>query len=359
MEHVYVAIMAGGIGSRFWPQSRSAKPKQFLDIVNTGRSLLQITYDRFENICPAENIHIITLDEYEPLVKEQIPGIKNHQIVKEPIRRNTAPCIAYISDKIYAKDPEASIIVVPSDHLILYEDKFLEIISKGLDFVEKHTALVTLGIKPTRPSTGYGYIQYDEEKKEGDFFKVKTFTEKPDTEIAKTFVKSGDFLWNSGMFVWKAKDILAAMHTLLPEVMDCFAGGREVYDTDKEKEFIANAYAQCTNISIDYGVMEKADNVYTIPSKFGWSDIGSWDSLYEVYHKDYLGNAVMGKSVKIYDAANNMIMVPDGKLVVLQGLEGYCIVDTKDVLLICEKSKEQQIKDITIDLKKEDLDQYL
>ena len=359
MNHVYVAIMAGGIGSRFWPQSRSAKPKQFLDILNTGRTLLQITYDRFANICPKENIQIVTLEEYEYLVKEQLPDISSQQIVKEPKRRNTAPCIAYICDRIYAADPLASIIVVPSDHLILYEDKFLEIISQCLDFVEHHDALVTLGIKPTRPSTGYGYIQYDEEKREGDFYMVKTFTEKPDAEIARTFVKSGDFLWNSGMFVWKAKAIIEAMHKYLPEVMDCFTGGREVYGSGKEKDFIETAYSQCINISIDYGVMEKADNVYTIPSKFGWSDIGSWDSLHEVYQKDYLGNAVSGKNVKIYDAANNMIMVQDGKLVVLQGLEGYCVVDTQDVLLICEKSKEQQLKEITIDLKKEDLDEYL
>ena len=359
MNHVYVAIMAGGIGSRFWPQSRVAKPKQFLDILDSGKSLLQITFDRFANICPKENIRIITIDDYEYLVKEQLPDIDSSQILKEPIRRNTAPCIAYVCDKIHAHDPDASIIVVPSDHLILYEDKFLEIITRCLDFVEAHNALVTLGIKPTRPSTGYGYIQYDEEKKEGDFYKVKTFTEKPDTEIAKTFVKSGDFLWNSGMFVWKAKQIIEVMQKHLPEVMDCFAGGRAVYGTDKEKDFIENAYGQCTNISIDYGVMEKADNVYTIPSKFGWSDIGSWDSLYEVFHKDYLGNAVMGKNVKIYDASNNMIMVQDDKLVVLQGLEGYCVVDTKDVLLICEKTQEQQLKAITIDLKKEDLDEYL
>ena len=359
MKHVYVAIMAGGIGSRFWPQSRSSKPKQFLDILDTGRTLIQITYDRFTNICPKENIHIVTLDEYETLVKEQLVGIQQHQIVKEPTRRNTAPCIAYICDKIYAKDPDASIIVVPSDHIILYEDKYLEIISQCLAFVEGNDSLVTLGIKPTRPSTGYGYIQYDEEKKEGEFYKVKTFTEKPDAEIAKTFVKSGDFLWNSGMFVWKAKAILDAMNKHLPEVMDCFTGAHEVYDTAKEKEFIERAYSQCTNISIDYGVMEKADNVYTIPSKFGWSDIGSWDSLYEVYEKDYLGNAVSGKNVKIYDAANNMIMVQDGKLVVLQGLESYCVVDTKDVLLICERSQEQQLKEMTIDLKKENLDRYL
>jgi mannose-1-phosphate guanylyltransferase len=359
MKHVYVAIMAGGIGSRFWPQSRSSKPKQFLDILDTGRTLLQITYDRFTNICPAENIQIVTLEEYEHLVNEQIPGIQPRQIVKEPTRRNTAPCIAYICDRIYAQDPEATIIVVPSDHIILYEDKYLDIISKCLDFVQKHDVLVTLGVKPTRASTGYGYIQYDEEKKEGEFYKVKTFTEKPDAEIARTFVKSGDFLWNSGMFVWKARTILDAMERYLPEVMDCFAGAREVYGTPNEKKFIERAYSQCTNISIDYGVMEKADNVYTIPSKFGWSDIGSWGSLYEVFHKDYLGNAVVGKNVKIYDAANNMVMVQDGKLVVLQGLEGYCVIDTKDVLLICEKNQEQQLKEMTIDLKKENLDKYL
>lgn len=359
MKHVYVAIMAGGIGSRFWPQSRSSKPKQFLDILDTGKTLLQITYDRFANICPPENINIVTLDEYEHLVKEQIPGITPLQMVKEPTRRNTAPCIAYICDKIYNRDPEAVIIVVPSDHIILYEDKYLDIISKCLEFVQKHDSLVTLGIKPTRPSTGYGYIQYDDEKKTDDFFKVKTFTEKPDAQIAKAFVKSGDFLWNSGMFVWKAKDILEALHKYLPEVMDCFAGAHNVYDTPKEKGFIDIAYSQCTNISIDYGVMEKADNVFTIPSKFGWSDIGSWGSLYEVFDKDYLGNAVVGKNVKIYDASNNMIMVQDGKLVVVQGLEDYCIVDTKDVLLICQKEQEQQLKDINIDLKKENLERYL
>jgi mannose-1-phosphate guanylyltransferase len=351
--------MAGGVGSRFWPQSRSSKPKQFLDILNTGRTLLQMTYDRFLPICPPENILIITIDEYEPLVRAQLPDVQPHQLILEPIRRNTAPCIAYACDKILHRDPEATVIVVPADHLILYEDTFLEIISQCIDFVQEHHALVTLGIKPTRPSTGYGYVQYDEEKKEGEFYKVKTFTEKPDAETARHFLKIGEFLWNSGMFVWRAQDIVDALCKYLPEVVDCFVGSSAVYDTPAEKDFIEKAYSHCTNISIDYGVMEKANNVFTIPSKFGWSDIGSWDSLYEVYQKDYLANAVMGKAVKIYDSSNNMIMVPDGKLVVIQGLEGYTVVDTNDILLICERAKEQEIKEITIDLKKEDLDSYL
>ncbi|MFN8276789.1 MAG: mannose-1-phosphate guanylyltransferase [Chitinophagales bacterium] len=359
MKQVYVVIMAGGIGSRFWPKSRTAKPKQFLDILGTGNTLLQMTYERFAPICEPENIFMVTIDEYRALVQEQLPHLGEEQILEEPIRRNTAPCIAYACDKIYARDPDARIIVVPSDHLILYEDKFLATIKKCLDFVEKNEALVTLGIKPMRPSTGYGYIQFDEDTANGEFFRVKTFTEKPDLEIAKTFFKSGDFLWNSGMFVWKAKDILSALHQYLPEVMDCFAGGAAVYNQPAEKNFVEKAYSQCTNISIDYGVMEKAANVFTIPSNFGWSDIGSWDSLYEVYKKDYLGNAVMGDHVKMYDAANNMVMVPNGKLVVLQGIEGYCVIDTHDVLLICEKTKEQEIKQITIDLKKEELDRYL
>lgn len=359
MNNVHVVIMAGGIGSRFWPQSRTALPKQFLDILNTGKTLIQITYERFADVCPKENIHVVTFEEYEALVKEQLPELTNEQILKEPVRRNTAPCIAYACDKIYAQFPEAIIIVVPSDHLILKEEKFLETLAKCIEFTEKNNALVTLGIKPTKPSTGYGYIQYNDEKKEGDFFKVKTFAEKPDLEIAKTFLKSGDFLWNSGMFVWKAKAIIEALHSHLPEVMDCFNGAHEIYNTDKEAAFIDKAYSQCTNISIDYGVMEKAHNVYTIPSNFGWSDVGSWDSLYEIYNKDYLGNAVKGGNVKIYNAANNMVMAPDKKLIVLQGLEGYCIIDSEDVLLIYERSKEQEIKQVTIDLKKEDLDQFL
>lgn len=359
MSSTYLAIMAGGIGSRFWPQSRVSKPKQFLDILNTGRTLLQMTYDRFSDIIPAENVYIVTSAEYENLVKEQLPMLSDHQILREPVRRNTAPCVAYVSDKILSRDPQAKIVVSPADHLILYPEKFREVIKSGLNFLDRHDVLLTLGIKPTRPATGYGYIQFLDGQDDETCFKVKTFTEKPTEEIARTFLRSGDFLWNSGMFIWKASTIMHAIRHHLPEIADAFSDGHAYYYSDRENAFITRAYSECTNISIDYGVMEKADNVYTIPANFGWSDIGTWDSLYEVYEKDYLGNAVSGRDVKIYDASNNMIMVPDGKLVVLQGLSGYCVIDNGQVLLICERAKEQEIKQITVDLKVAGLDKYL
>ena len=359
MSNTYVAIMAGGIGSRFWPQSRTAKPKQFLDILNTGKTLIQITYERFLKIIPLENIYVVVNEDYESLVKEQLPDLTDTQILKEPVRRNTAPCITYACDKIYARDKNATVIIAASDHLILEEENFLRVIDRCVDFVKDNTFLVTIGIKPTKPSTGYGYIQFEDENSQGGFYKVKTFTEKPSLEIAKTFLKSGDFLWNSGMFVWKAKTLLRAVVKHLPEVAEAFREGNKHYDKPSETKFIQEAYSQCTNISIDYGVMEKAENVYTLPAQFGWSDIGSWDSLYEVYEHDYLGNAVAGENVKIYDSSNNMIMVPYGKLVVLQGLRDYCVIDTGDVLLVCERSKEQEIKQITLDLKVANLDKYL
>ncbi|MCX6198401.1 MAG: mannose-1-phosphate guanylyltransferase [Bacteroidetes bacterium] len=359
MSHTYVAIMAGGIGSRFWPQSRTAKPKQFLDILNTGKTLIQLTYERYLKLVPQENIYVVINDDYETLTKEQLPGLNDAQILKEPMRRNTAPCITYACDKIYARDKDATIIIAASDHLILEEAKFQEVIKQCIEFVSNNTYLVTIGIKPTKPATGYGYIQFEDENGEDNFYKVKTFTEKPSTEIAKTFLKSGDFLWNSGMFVWKAKTLLRAVVKYLPEVAEAFREGNKHYDTPTEKKFIQEAYSQCTNISIDYGVMEKAENVYTLPAEFGWSDIGSWDSLYEIYEHDYLGNAVSGKKVKIYDASHNMVMVPNDKLVVLQGLDGYCVIDTGDVLLICQREKEQEIKQITVDLKVANLDKYL
>lgn len=359
MSNLYVVIMAGGIGSRFWPKSRTQKPKQFLDILNTGKTLIQLTYDRVLPLVPKDNIYVVTSDEYDTLVKEQLPELTDNQILKEPVRRNTAPCIAYSCDKIYNADPDATIVVVPSDHIILYPDKFLDMLRKCAEFVGQHDALVTLGIKPTKAATGYGYIQFHDEGNNGEFHKVKTFTEKPDLELAKTFLRSGEFLWNSGMFIWKAKTIMDAVNKYLPEIAEAFKDGAKYYNTDREEAFIRDAYGQCNNISIDYGVMEKADNVFTIPAQFGWSDIGTWDSLYEVYEKDYLQNAVSGKNVKIYDAANNMIMVPTEKLVVIQGLQGYCVIDSEDVLLICEKAKEQEIKQITVDLKVADLDRYL
>lgn len=359
MSHTYVVIMAGGIGSRFWPKSRTSQPKQFLDILNVGKSLLQLTYERLLPICSAKNVFVVTADMYEKTVLEQLPDLPKENILKEPVRRNTAPCIAYACSKIAAKDKAANIIIVPSDQLILHNDKFLRILRKCLAFTAKQEVLVTIGVKPTKPSTGYGYIQFLEKIEDEGFHKVKTFTEKPSLEIAKTFLASGDFLWNSGMFVWKAETILKAFRKHLPEVIDAFEGAHEVFGTKAEKKFVEKAYSIVTNISIDYGVMEKANNVYTIPADFGWSDIGTWDSLYEVYEKDYLGNAVKGKNVKVYDALNNMIMVPDEKLVVVQGIEGCCVIDTGDVLLICQRSKEQEIKQITVDLKVANLDKFL
>lgn len=359
MSHVYAVIMAGGIGSRFWPESRTAKPKQFLDILNMGKTLIQMTYERFLHLVPKENIYVITSSDYAGLVKEQLPYISDSQILKEPVRRNTAPCIAYSCSKLYFLDPEATVIVSPSDHLITQEEKFYEVMNRCVEYVNDNGTLVTIGVKPTKPSTGYGYIQFRDEHSPDGFYKVKTFTEKPTPEIAKTFLDSGDFLWNSGMFVWKAKTLLEAVKKHLPEICEAFRKGEKHYNQTTEENFIREAYSQCTNISIDYGVMEKANNVFTTPAQFGWSDIGTWDALYDVYPHDYLGNAVAGKNVNIYDSANNMVMVPNNKLVVLQGLRDYCVIDTGDVLLICQKSHEQEIKQITVDLKVAGKDKYL
>jgi mannose-1-phosphate guanylyltransferase len=352
MSKNYVAIMAGGIGSRFWPKSRVAYPKQFIDILGIGKSLLQLTYDRFLENVPKERIFIVTNADYEHIVKQQLPDLADHQILKEPLRRNTAPCIAYVSSKIYNIDPQANIVVAPSDHLVMNTPEFTRIINKALDHVSKNNDLLTLGIVPTRPDTGYGYIQYDEGDEAEGFFKVKTFTEKPDLELANQFISSGDFLWNSGIFIWNAKAILAAFNKHLHDVYEVFHEGNSVYNTPKEQEFINQAYTMCTNISIDYGVMEKADSVRVIPSDFGWSDLGTWQSLYEQYPKDYLDNAVSGKQVMIVDAKECMVMVPNEKLVVLQGLEGYCVVDTGDTLLICQRDQEQAIKQYTAEIKK-------
>lgn len=354
-----MVIMAGGIGSRFWPKSRVKYPKQFLDILSTGKSLIQMTYERFLDICPKENILVVTNDIYTDIVKEQLPELQDHQILGEPSRRNTAPCVAYAAEKIAALNPNATMVVAPSDHLIVDNKGFDKTITKALEFAAQNEALVTLGMVPTRPDTGYGYIQYHDSKVNGELFRVKTFTEKPTLEIARKFLKSGDFLWNSGIFVWSVRSILYAFQKHLPEVYDLFREGEGRYNTETEKAFIEKTYSQCKNISIDYGIMEKADNVYVIPSDFGWSDLGTWESLYQHYEHDYLGNAVAGDNVMVTDAKNCMVMAPDDKLVVLQGLDAYCVIDTGDVLLICERDKEQEIKQITADVKKQKGEQFI
>lgn len=357
--HHYVVIMAGGIGSRFWPMSRQNYPKQFLDILGTGQTLIQWTYERFTSFINPENIYVVTSREYIGIVKEQLPGLNEENILGEPSRKNTAPCIAYISFKLQQKDPKASLIVAPADHLILDKKAFTKVCLEALSFVNKHNAFITLGIKPTYPNTGYGYIQREQQSVTDNVYKVKTFTEKPNLELARTFLASGDFLWNAGIFVWQVKNIIHAFEKYLPEMYDVFVAEKDSFNTKAEKKALEHIYPLCTNISIDFGIMEKADNVYVIPSSFGWSDLGTWNSAYENLEKDYLENAVAGKNVVIIDANKCMVHAPDNKLLVLQGLEDFIIVDTSDVLLICKKDKEQEIKDYVAEVKRNIGDQYL
>lgn len=350
----YAVIMAGGIGSRFWPISRTSYPKQFIDILGTGKTLIQNTYDRFLKICPKENIYVVTNEQYAALVKEQLPDMQDNQILTEPVMRNTAPCIAYGSFKIENLDPDAAIVVAPSDHLILDEGAFIAAIERSLRVASQNDCLITLGIKPSRPDTGYGYIQFNDDTLSDEFHKVKTFTEKPTLEIAKTFLQSGDFLWNAGIFVWSAKAIVNAFNQHLPEMYEIFAEARSVYNTADEKPFIHKSYLQCTNISIDYGIMEKAENVYVLPSEFGWSDLGTWASIYDLAEKDYVGNAVIpSDKVIMYDSSNCMVNVPEDKLVVLQGLHDFIVVESNNTLLICPRDQEQNVKRIVADVKQQ------
>ena len=358
-QHHYVAIMAGGIGSRFWPKSRTSYPKQFLDILNTGKSLIQWTYERYASFIPKENIYVVTSEDYADIVAEQLPEMAVENILSEPSRKNTAPCIAYISFKLLQKDPEAALIVAPSDHIILDTETFKNISLKALDFVSHVKAFVTLGITPTYPNTGYGYIQHDSLSVAENIYKVKTFTEKPELELAKTFLASGDFLWNAGIFIWQVKNILKAFEQLQPEIYELFDTEKDTFNTPTEQEAINRIYPLCTNVSIDNAIMEKADNVYVIPSSFGWSDLGTWNSAYENLDKDYLGNAVASDNVVIIDATKCMVSAPADKLLLLQGLDDMIVVDTPDVLLVCQKSKEQEIKEYVAEVKRNKGDRYL
>ena len=358
-KHHYVAIMAGGIGSRFWPMSRTAYPKQFLDVLNTGKTLIQWTYERYTQFIPLENIYIVTSEEYVSIVEKQLPNLPKENILAEPSKKNTAPCIAYISFKLAQKDPQATFVVAPSDHLILEQENFQKIVEQSLDFVSHIKALATLGIKPTNPNTGYGYIQYEGLEVSKGVYKVKTFTEKPTQEIAESFIASGDFLWNAGIFAWKASTIIAAFEKYQPEMFELFDGEKANFNTPAEKQSIQKIYPQCVNISIDIAIMEKADNVYVIPASFGWSDLGTWNSAYEIMEKDYFANAVASDNVIVIDATKCMINAPKDKLVVVQGLDDFIVVDTKDVLLICSKEKEQSIKEYVAEVKRHKGDKYI
>lgn len=359
MSKYYVGIMAGGIGSRFWPLSRSKYPKQFLDILGTGESLLQSTFNRFKKFIPAENIYFITSKKYVDLINKQIPGLNKDQILAEPARRNTAPCVAYFSNKIYRKDKDAVLMIAPSDHIILNGSEFENKILLAASFADNNDCLITLGIQPSRPDTGYGYIQYlKKEPIEDEIFKVKTFTEKPPSELAKTFLASGDFLWNAGIFVWSAKSILESFEKHCNEVAEIF-NKEGVYNSDNEKAFIDKAYGLTKSISIDYAIMENAQNVLTIPSSFGWSDLGTWRSLFDNLNKDENSNAITARKVMNFESKNCLISAPENKMVVLVGVDDYYIVDTEDVLLICKKNKEQEIKSITNEIKATHGDKYL
>jgi len=361
MDNRFVIIMAGGVGSRFWPLSRRERPKQFLDILGTGETLIQQTFRRYRSIVPEKNIYVVTNADHKDLVIEQLE-IDPSNVLAEPFRRNTAPCLAYGTFKILKENPEAVIAVTPADHLITKAEKFSEIILSSLDFVSKNDALLTLGIKPDRPETGYGYIQADLKKPVKGFdnlLKVKTFTEKPDLDLAKVFIQSGDFYWNSGIFIWNIKTILAAFEKHLPDMFTVFDEGKELFGSTEEMSFIGRTYAECRNISIDYGIMEKADNVFVMCTDIGWSDLGTWSSLYEHSFIDKDGNSVIKGNVFSYDNKGNIVNITEGKVAVIQGLEDYIVVESSDVLLIVRKEEEQNIKNYLEDVKKQTKEKYL
>ncbi len=343
-NHTYVAIMAGGVGSRFWPASREDKPKQFLDIMGDGRSLLRMTYERFLRVTSADQIFIVTNGKYKAQVMEHIPELVDNQILCEPSRNNTAPCVAYTAFKLQALDPEANIVIAPSDALIVNETLFADNISKALSFTAQNDALLTLGIAPDRPHTGYGYIQFIGEGGQEGVYPVKRFAEKPDVETAKSFLRSGDYLWNAGIFIWRAATILQAYETYAPEIFALLAQGLSCYNTADEQGFIDEFYPQTPKISVDYAIMENANNIYTIPAQFGWSDLGAWGALYHESPKDSAGNVIAGNQILTEDVHNSYIRGPEGKLLVVGGVDDLLVIDEGDVLVVYPRNREQEIK---------------
>ncbi len=346
--------MAGGAGTRFWPLSTAHKPKQFLDVLNTGTTLLQDTFKRAQLICDKNNIIVITNKDYEHLVKQQLPDIPAENIWLEPYRKNTAPCVAYAAYKLREKDTNAVMLVLSSDHLIQKEKAFITVVRSCFQKAMKEDCLITIGIKPTRPNTGYGYIQYihhSEDPKISKLYKVKTFIEKPDLEMARYFLKSGEFLWNTGMFIWSIKSIIHAFEKHDKELAHIFDEGKDIYYTNEEHNFIEKAYSVCKNISIDYAILEKADNVYVRASALGWSDIGTWKSLFTHLKKDDNKNALTGKNVMVYNSSDCLVNVPNDKLVVLVGVENFVVVESNNMLLICKMDKEQEIKNIVNEIR--------
>ncbi|MCX4359302.1 MAG: mannose-1-phosphate guanylyltransferase [Rikenellaceae bacterium] len=343
----YCVIMAGGIGSRFWPLSREERPKQFIDVMGVGRTFIQLTFDRFAPMIPPENFLVVTSQRYKSLVLEQLPELNESQVLCEPMRRNTAPCIAYAIHRIASVNPSAVVTFTPADHLILKQTEFEKVISDSMDFAENNDVLVTVGVTPTRPETGYGYIQKGEALRGDDsLHRVKLFTEKPDLKMAEVFVSTGEFLWNSGIFVWSVPSIIKAFERFQPEIETLFADGADHYLTDREQEYIDSIYPECPNISIDYGIMEHADNVCVRCADLGWSDIGTWGSLYAMADKDATGNVTGGKTgnMLLSDVKGSIIKLSEGKRAIIDGLDGYILIEGGDTLLVCRRSREQDIR---------------
>jgi mannose-1-phosphate guanylyltransferase len=349
----FAVIMAGGVGSRFWPMSRENRPKQFLDVLGTGRTLIQMTIDRLKRVVPEDQIYVVTNQKYAALVKEQT-GLSDDKILTEPMRRNTAPAIAYAAHKLYALNNEANLILAASDHLILKEDAFVEIANTALEKSAKGNTIVTLGIKPSRPDTGYGYIRFENEGgvKIGEVRKVKQFMEKPKLEVAEQFLKDGDYYWNSGIFIWKAANVIASLHEFKPELNALFTSKGNDYNTPNEQAFVNEAFTKSEDISIDFAVLEKAKNVYVVLADLGWSDLGTWGSLYAHLDKDQHGNAVVGNEAYLFDSSGCIVNLPDGKVALLQGLSDYIIVESNGILMVVKKEDEQKIKNYVAEIQK-------
>lgn len=359
-SHRYCVIMCGGVGSRFWPFSRNDKPKQFLDFFGTGKSLLQLTVDRISPIVGQDNIILVTNRQYADIIKEQLPGVKPSNILLEPARRNTAPCICWAAHHIHALDPEASIVTLPSDHLVLKENAFTQAISEGLDFVESGDRLLTLGIHPTNPNTGYGYIQQGVPVEGSDVIrKVKSFTEKPNAEMAKMFLDSGEFFWNAGIFLWTAKSVLKAFEKYSPEIAQLFEAPDATYSSGNETEFIDGIFPQSPSISIDYAIMEKADNVYVETVDLGWSDLGTWNALFEASPQNADGNVTQNCKVLANDCSGTMFAVAGDKILVASGLKDYIVADNGNALLICPRADEQKIRQVVNEIKARFGEQYV
>lgn len=346
----HLVIMAGGIGSRFWPMSTEENPKQFIDVLGVGHTLLQLTYDRFKGVCDAENVWVVTSAQYVEKVQEQLPDIPKGNILSEPCRRNTAPCIAYVSYRIKAKDPKANIVVSPSDHIVMDVEEFKRVVSESLKFAGETDAIVTLGMKPTRPETGYGYIQANlsgQSMRNKEIYQVESFREKPNLETAKEYIKHSNYYWNAGIFIWNVSTVVNAFRMYQPALNRIFESIMDVYGTDKEQEVINERYADCESISVDYAIMEKADEIYVFPADFGWSDLGTWGSLQTLSKKDANGNSLISQNIKTFETTNCVINVEGNKQVVVQGLDGYIVAQRDGRLLICQLAEEQRIKEFS------------